>query len=380
MNFRDLSLNAQTLAALDSLNFFEPTEVQIKTIPLLLSGEELIVRSQTGTGKTAAFGIALIEQIIADKKKKGLVLAPTRELAIQITKDLRAIATNHKLRIYAIYGGDDIGRQFRVLKTGYDIIVATPGRLLDHVERRTISLPSFNLIVLDEADRMLDMGFRDDINTILSRVNSHRQMMLFSATMNREINQMAEQYMQNATFIELGELEKRDSIEENQIRLARREKFDKLKAILSGEPESRIIIFVSTQKAAEFVGYKLMDDGIKTDFLHGGMRQPKRERIVRDFSEGRFRILVATDVASRGLHIEDVAHIINYDEAKDKETHLHRVGRTGRMGKKGKATTFIETDPLPKQSFGRRGGGGRGGGGGRRFPRQQQRGGYRTRF
>ncbi len=351
MKFSDMSLNEKTLAALDSLNFFEPTEVQIKTIPLLLSGDELIVRSQTGTGKTAAFGIAIIEQIIADKNKKGLILAPTRELAIQITKDLRAISTNHYLRIYAIYGGDDIGRQFRVLKNGYDIIVATPGRLLDHVQRKTIDLPKFNLVVLDEADRMLDMGFREDISNILSRVSSHRQMMLFSATISHEIQDIAEEYMQSPTLIEVGDAERKNSIEQNMIRLTRREKFDKLKEIIHSEPDSRIIVFVATQRVAEYIGGKLMDQKIKCNYLHGGMRQAKRERIMRDFSEGRFRILVATDVAARGLHIEDVAHIINYDEARDKETHLHRIGRTGRMGKTGKATTFVETDQVQRQPF-----------------------------
>src|SRR3989338_6327323 len=204
MKFKDMNLSKPTLSALDSLNFFEPTEVQQQTIPLLLNGQELIVRSQTGTGKTAAFGIALIEQIIADKKRKGLILAPTRELAIQITKDLRALGINHGIRVYAIYGGDSIHQQIGVLRKGFDIVVATPGRLLDHFKRGTINLSNFSVIVLDEADRMLDMGFRDDLNLILNNVSKVRQLMLFSATVDSGIQKIARTYMSNPSLVEVG--------------------------------------------------------------------------------------------------------------------------------------------------------------------------------
>ncbi|MDO8428876.1 MAG: DEAD/DEAH box helicase [Candidatus Diapherotrites archaeon] len=368
MKFKDMNLSKPTLSALDSLNFFEPTEVQAQTIPLLLNGEELIVRSQTGTGKTAAFGIALIEQVIADKKRKGLVLAPTRELAIQITKDLRAIGINHGIRVYAVYGGDSIHQQIGVLRKGFDIVVATPGRLLDHSKRGTINLSHFSVIVLDEADRMLDMGFRDDLNLILGSVSKVRQLMLFSATVDSGIQKIARTYMSNPSLVQVGDQVKVENTEEIMIKLNRREKFDALTKILHQEPESRTIIFVSTKKSAEYLTQKLYESHVKAQYLHGGLVQNKRERIVRNFSEGAFRILIATDVASRGLHIEDVAHIINYDEARDPETHLHRIGRTGRMGAKGKATTFIELDKLPERNFSR---GGRGFSRGRSFSRNQ---------
>jgi len=344
MKFADMSLHGKTLAALDTMNFVETTPVQTETIPLVLCGEDVMVRSQTGTGKTAAFGIGIIEQMAAQKHKKGLILVPTRELALQITKELRAIAFNHRFRIYAIYGGDDINRQFGLLERGFEMIVATPGRLLDHFQRKTMDLSHFNIVVLDEADRMLDMGFREDIDNILANVSKTRQTMLFSATLNRDIQIIAEKYMKNPVIVEIGDIEKARGIEEQTITLTRSEKFRKLMDIIRQEPGSRILIFVSTQRAAEFIGRRLYENNVRSNYLHGGMRQQKRERIMRDFSEGRFRILVATDVASRGLHVEDIAHVVNYDEAGDKDTHLHRIGRTGRMGKTGKATTFVETD------------------------------------
>ena len=345
MKFSDMHLDSRTISALDSMNFVEPTEVQEKSLTPILAGEDVMVRSQTGTGKTAAFGIGLVEQIAASKgAKKGLVLAPTRELALQITKELRSIAAGHKFRVYAVYGGEEIGRQLALIARGFEIIVATPGRLIDHYKRKTLDLSVFNIVVRDEADRMLDMGFREDISKIMSAVNETRQTMLFSATLDRSVLDISRRYLQSPLLIELGEVGKKDDISEDVIKLPRREKFFKLTEILHQEPSSRVLIFVATQGATEYVGRKLRDQNISSDFLHGGMRQQKRERIMRDFHEGRFRVLVATDVASRGLHVDDVAHVINYDEARDSDTHLHRIGRTGRMGKKGKATTFIETD------------------------------------
>ncbi|MFH1779705.1 MAG: DEAD/DEAH box helicase [Candidatus Micrarchaeota archaeon] len=344
MKFSDLKLNSKTISALDSMNFIQPTEVQEKTLSLILKGEDVMVRSQTGTGKTAAFGIGLVEQITASKNKKGLVIAPTRELALQITKELRAIGINHQIRVYAIYGGEEIARQLSLLRKGFEIIVATPGRLLDHFERRTINLSMFNIVVLDEADRMLDMGFRDDMEKIMKNVNPTRQTMLFSATLTRDIINLARNYLKSPIMIEVGDLMKAVGIEEETIKTTRKEKFAKLKEILKQEPGARILIFVATQRSTEYVGKKLYQNNISSNYLHGGMRQSKREKIVRDFSEGRFKVLVATDVAARGLHVDNITRVINYDEARDKDTHLHRIGRTGRMGKKGKATTFVETD------------------------------------
>ena len=357
MKFSEMKISSRTVDALTGMNYIEATEVQEKTIPVVIQGNEVIVRSQTGTGKTAAFGIGLIEQIVNDRNKKALILAPTRELAIQITKELRALSSNHRIRVFVEYGGEDIGRQLQLISKGYEIIVATPGRLLDHFRRKTIDLSLFNLIVLDEADRMLDMGFQVDIYTILDNVNLARQIMLFSATINNEIKKIANNFMREPTIIEAGPSEKVASIEEQVIKLERSAKFSKLQEILHQEPVSRVIVFVATKRAAEYVGKKLYEYRMSANYLHGDMRQQKRERVMRDFREGRFRILVATDVAARGLHVEEISHIINYDQANDSDTHTHRIGRTGRMGKKGKAITFIETDGFtrrPMQRYGNR--------------------------
>jgi ATP-dependent RNA helicase DeaD len=344
MKFKEMGVNDRTIAALESMGYVDATEVQEKSIPLILQGEELVVRSQTGTGKTAAFGIGIIDIIATDKTKKALVLAPTRELALQITKELRAIAKNQHMNIFAVYGGQDIHGQERLIRQGFEIIIATPGRLLDHYKRGNLELSEFNLVVLDEADRMLDMGFKEDIDSILDKVNEQRQMMLFSATIDNRVKVIANSYMNAPVLVEAGSEGKVETIEEETVHLTRAEKYRKLREILSSGITTRTIIFVSTQRCAEYLCNRLNEDGINAKDLHGGKSQNQRERVMHAFKEGKFHILVATDVASRGLHIEDISHIINYDVANDPETHTHRIGRTGRMGKEGRAITFIETD------------------------------------
>jgi ATP-dependent RNA helicase DeaD len=359
MKFKEMTISSRTISALDEMGYVDATEVQEKSIPLILQGEDIIVRSQTGTGKTAAFGIGLIELLAKDKGKKSLILAPTRELALQITKELRSLSTNHRMHIFAIYGGTGMGGQIALLRKGFDILVATPGRLLDHIERGNLRLDSTNIIVLDEADRMLDIGFKPDIDRILSMANPERQVLLFSATVDGRIKSIAREYMNEPELIEIGPVGKAVKIEETYIKLTRAEKLQKLKDILSQEPNSRTIVFVGSKRDVEFVCYNLNRNNIEAQYLHGGKSQTQRERVVRGFQEGRFRILIATDVAARGLHIDDVNHVINYDKADSEETHTHRIGRTGRMGSTGRATTFVELDPLPPKQFGR--------GGGRRF-------------
>jgi ATP-dependent RNA helicase DeaD len=355
MRFSDMSLDRRTTSALEEMGYVDATEVQEKTVPLILQGESVVVRSQTGTGKTAAFGVGLIEIITKDRSRKGLVLAPTRELAVQIANELRSIAKNHRMGIYAIYGGAGMGSQIAHLRRGFDIVVATPGRLLDHVHQGTIHLSSVNCVVLDEADRMLDMGFKPDIDRILRAVNPQRQMMMFSATLEPEIRRLIENYMTCPETIEIGPKGKVASIGEEFISLSRAEKLDRLKHILVSEPVSRSIVFVASKRGVEAICRQLNQHGIEAKYLHGGKSQTQRERTVREFQEGRFRILIATDVAARGLHVEDVSHVINYDQADSHEMHTHRIGRTGRMGKAGRAITFVETDPLPKMPRGRRG-------------------------
>ncbi|MDD5340002.1 MAG: DEAD/DEAH box helicase [Candidatus ainarchaeum sp.] len=353
MKFKDLSISARTIAALEEMGYSDATEVQEKTIPLILQGEDLMVRSQTGTGKTAAFGVGLIDVISRDRGRKALILAPTRELAAQITSELRSIAKHHRLEIFAVYGGTGMGRQTVLLRRGFDILVATPGRLLDHLQQGNARLESVNCVVLDEADRMLDMGFKPDIDRILGRIGRDRQVLLFSATFDPPIVAIANSYLSSPQSIEVGPVGKVEKIDEEFIRLSRAQKLDKLKEILKREPMSRTLVFVGSKRAVEGVCKKLNADGIDAQFIHGGRSQNQRERAVRGFQEGSFRILVATDVAARGLHIDDISHVINYDQADSTDMHTHRIGRTGRMGKGGKAITFVETDPLPKVQRGR---------------------------
>jgi len=364
VKFKDMSISQRTLSALGEMGYEDATEVQEKSIPLLLQGEDIIVRSQTGTGKTAAFGIGLIEIVAKDRTKKGLILAPTRELALQITKELRSIAQNHSLHIFAVYGGAGMGGQVASLRRGFDILIATPGRLLDHVRRGSLKLGYTNIIVLDEADRMLDIGFKRDIDHIMGMTNRERQVLLFSATIDSRIREISSEYMAMPSLIEVGPVGKVEQIEEEFISLTRAEKILRLKEILLREPTSRTIVFAASKRGVEKVCKQLNEHRIEARFLHGGKSQSQRERAVRDFKEGRFRILIATDVAARGLHVDDVSHVINYDQADSPDTHTHRIGRTARMGGKGKATTFVETDPLPPKKHGR-GRPARGGFGGR---------------
>ncbi len=363
-----MSISPKTNAALNEMGYVEATEVQQKAIPLMLQGTDIIVRSQTGTGKTAAFGIGLIEIIAKDKTKKGLILAPTRELALQITKELRSIASNQHMHIVAIYGGQGMGGQISLLQRGANILVATPGRLLDHASRGTVKLGEYSIRVLDEADRMLDIGFKADIDHIMSKVSHEKQVLLFSATIDGRIKSITREYMNEPELIEAGEVGRVGQIEESFIKLTRAEKLAKLREILASEPTSRTIVFVRSKRDVEYVCHNLNRSNIEAQYLHGGKSQTQRERVVREFKEGRFRILIATDVAARGLHVDDVNHVINYDKADTEETHTHRIGRTGRMGSTGKATTFVELDPLPVKPFRR------GGGFGSRGPREQRYG------
>jgi len=344
-----MGLSPKTLHALSSLRFEKATEVQEKVIPAILSGKNVMVRSQTGTGKTAAFGITAVERLAGHKNGKVLVLSPTRELAIQICKELRLIASFYRMRILVVYGGHGIGIEIGELKKGVDILVATPGRLLDLSERKAVDLKSFDFVVLDEADRMLDMGFINDIDRIMKKVGRDRMTHLFSATLDERVHDIASKYISNPEIIEIGSYEPVPEIEEESVYITRRKKFAKLKEILLSNPKEKAVVFCSTKRGVDFVWKKLNDQGINAGCLHGDVRQSRRTSTMNAFKRGRFRILVATDVAARGIHVEDVGLIINYDEAVDAETHTHRIGRTGRMGKKGKAITFVEIPDEEKE-------------------------------
>ncbi len=337
-----MGLSPKTLHALGSLRYTEATEVQEKVIPAILSGKNVMVRSQTGTGKTAAFGIAMVERLVNYKNRKALILSPTRELAMQICTEIRLIASFYRMRILVAYGGQPISRQISELRRGVTILVATPGRLLDLSKRGEVNIGEFDFIVLDEADRMLDMGFVEDIDRIMSRVSKPNMTHLFSATLDERVHGIASRYITNPEIIEIGSQETLPEIEEQSIYITRRKKFGKLKDILLSNPQEKVIVFGATKRIVDFLWRKLNDQGIDAGSLHGDMNQAKRTRTMDSFKKGRVRILVATDVAARGIHVENIGIIVNYDEATDAETHLHRIGRTGRMGKKGKAITFLE--------------------------------------
>ncbi|MDD5336993.1 MAG: DEAD/DEAH box helicase [Candidatus ainarchaeum sp.] len=349
-----MGLSDKTLQGITSFGFTTPTEVQEKAVPIMMAGKEIIARSKTGSGKTLAFGIGLYELLAAQKARKALILAPVRELAIQIMNELRELGKFHRYRIVCVYGGQNIDRQIRLLYNGVEILVATPGRLLDLFERGALDLNDYDHVVLDEADKMFEMGFAEDVERILSNTSYARKVYLFSATISDDIHRLAAKYMKNPEILEVGEQEKPPQIAEEKIDIDRPEKFPKLIEIIKSQkgsdPKGKILIFVATQRAAEFIGKRLREQGINAAYMHGDVTQFRREKIMDAFKTGASDILVATDIAARGMHIEDIALVVNYDEAIDSLTHLHRIGRTGRMGAEGKAITFVEKNPYFRKS------------------------------
>ncbi len=342
MEFKDLGLDERTLAALSRLGYTAPTEVQEKAIPEIIAGHNLIVRSQTGTGKTAAFGIGLIERISSGKSRKGLILAPTRELALQVCKELRSIGEGHGLKVFAVFGGQSINVQIRDLKDGADIIVATPGRLLDLNRRRVVDISKFDAVVLDEADHILDLGFQDEMTDILTRLPEERIMLLLSATIDESILNIASKYIPRSKTIEIGEIEVVSTIKEEHVEITKREKFKQLIDVLNSHKGMKTLIFMETKRGTAWLHDRLEMRGFKDiGMLQGDLSQARRNAVLNKFKDGHIAILIATNVAARGLHIEDVGLIINYDKAESEETHLHRVGRTGRMGAEGKVVNFI---------------------------------------
>jgi len=341
MGFSKLGVSPRTAEALRQIGVQVPTDVQVSTIPVLMKGSDLVIRSQTGTGKTLAFAIAIIERISSGKANGAIIIAPTRELASQIVNDIKPIANAHGMRYAIVYGGHGYEGQIRALRDHPSIVVGTPGRLIDLQKRNAIDLSKYDIVVLDEGDRMLDMGFQKDMEYVFSKVPEKRQTLMLSATIGRKESSLIERYMNVPEYVEMGEMKKPEQIEEEEIRISRSEKLGKLLDILRDE-HGKVLVFAATRHLVQSVFRKLKDKHVMAGELHGGMSQPARERVVMGFKKGNVRVLVATDVAARGLHVDDVALVINYDIARDAETHLHRIGRTGRMGKAGKAITFVE--------------------------------------
>jgi ATP-dependent RNA helicase DeaD len=349
--FAEFGLGQDVIQAVSEMGFEEATPIQSKAIPVALEGRDMIGQAQTGTGKTAAFGIPLINKIPASEDRiVALIMAPTRELAIQVAEEIEKLGRFKGLRSLAIYGGQDISRQIRSLKRKPQIIIGTPGRLLDHINRKTIRLDDVRTVVLDEADEMLDMGFMDDIQSILKLVPEERQTLLFSATMPANIQKLAQQFLRNPEHISV--IPKQVSaplIQQFYIEVQERMKFDGLCRLLDMEPPELAIIFGRTKRRVAELSEALSKRGYAADGLHGDLSQNQRDAVMRKFRDGSIDVLVATDVAARGLDVSGVTHVINFDLPQDPESYVHRIGRTGRAGKEGTSWTFVtprETDHL----------------------------------
>ena len=341
--FKDLQVSDDILASLERMGFEEATPIQRETIPHALAGKDVIGQAQTGTGKTAAFGIPMIEQFKSQEKKiQGLVVAPTRELAIQVAEEINRIGRNKRIRALAVFGGQQMGRQIRALREGPQIVVATPGRLLDHLRRRTIRTDDIKVVVLDEADEMLNMGFIDDIKAILRSVPKERQTLLFSATMPREIREIATTLMDKPEEIKVKAREMTvENTEQYFMEVNENRKFNTLTNHLDIEAPELAIVFARTKRRVDEIAEGLQIRGFRAEGIHGDLTQGKRMSVLNKFKHGRVEILVATDVAARGLDISGVTHVYNFDIPQDPESYVHRIGRTGRAGKMGEALSFV---------------------------------------
>jgi ATP-dependent RNA helicase DeaD len=345
IDFEELGFTPGILKAIQELGFEQPMPVQEKVIPLMLSEEgDIIALAQTGTGKTAAFGLPLVQTTDTESNTtQALILCPTRELCMQITGDLTDYARyTGKLRILAVYGGASIDNQIRELKKGVHIIVATPGRLIDLIGRRAAKLYAVKTVILDEADEMLNMGFLDSINEILDEVPAGRRTLLFSATMSTEIAGIARRYMENPKEITIGTKNaSAENVTHGYYLVQAKDKYKVLKRIADSEPDIYGIVFCRTRKETQEIASKLIEDGYNADALHGDLSQVQRDTVMQKFRVRNLQLLVATDVAARGLDVDDLTHIINYTLPDDNEVYTHRSGRTGRAGKKGISISLI---------------------------------------
>lgn len=340
--FTDFKIDTQIIKAIHDMGFEEPSPIQEACIPTVLGGKDTIGQAQTGTGKTAAFGIPIVEKVTLEPKIQALILTPTRELAIQVSGELQKISKYKKVKTLPIYGGQFIGHQIRALHQGVHVIVGTPGRILDHIRRKTIKLQDVKMLVLDEADEMLDMGFIEDIEAILKVVNKERQTLLFSATMPPEIKRLSKRYMHDPTVIATNQSKVTAPLI-NQIyyKVLERNKLESLCRIIDSQEVDLGIIFCRTKKGVDELSEALQSRGYLTDGLHGDLSQQQRDKVMKAFRETSIEFLIATDVAARGIDVENVSHVINYDIPQDPESYVHRIGRTGRAGRHGLAITLV---------------------------------------
>ena len=344
IRFEELNLDTRILRAVEEMGFEEASPIQAKAIPVVMEGKDIIGQAQTGTGKTAAFGIPLLQKIDPkDKHLQAVVLCPTRELAIQVSDEIRALAKfMHGIKVLPIYGGQNITHQIKALKSGIQIVIGTPGRVMDHMRRRTLKVETVKMIVLDEADEMLNMGFREDIETILKEMSEDRQTVLFSATMPKPIMEIAREYQKDAQIIKVIKKELTvPKIEQYYYEVKAKNKGEVLTRLLDMYSPKLSLVFCNTKKGVDELVDKLQGRGYFAEGLHGDMKQQQRDRVMKKFREGKTEILVATDVAARGIDVDDVEAVFNYDLPQEDEYYVHRIGRTGRAGRTGRSFTFV---------------------------------------
>jgi ATP-dependent RNA helicase DeaD len=342
MDFETLAFKPETKRAIRNLGWTQPTPIQARVIPVMMAGQDVVGQAQTGSGKTGAYAIPLVERLDARiRTLQGLVLVPTRELAIQVTDEIRGLGREAGFRAVTLFGGQSIERQFSELRRNPHIAVATPGRLLDHLQRGTVRLGEATIVILDEGDRMLDMGFLPDVSRILSQTPTNRQTALFSATMPTAIHAIAKQQMRNPVWVNItAPTPTVETVEQFYLEVAEEDKVKALRRLLHKEEIDSALVFRRTKHRADRLAKALSRDQ-RVGVLHGGMRQGARLQALREFEERRTPLLIATNVASRGLDLPEISHVINFDMPEDVETYIHRVGRTARMGRAGTAITFV---------------------------------------
>ena len=343
LRFEDMNISNEICRAVLDMGFEEATPIQSQAIPVILEGKDIIGQSQTGTGKTAAFGIPLLERINPENRRlQALILCPTRELAIQVSEEFRKLLKyKDNIRVLPIYGGQPIDRQIAALRKGTQVVIGTPGRVMDHMRRRTIKAETVQMMVLDEADEMLDMGFREDIETILVKIPEEHQTLLFSATLSPEILDITKRFQRNPEFIKIVRKELTvPNIEQYYFDVKEKTKLDALCRIIDVYDPKLAMVFCNTKKRVDDLVEMLQGRGYFAEGLHGDLKQAQRDKVMQKFRNGTIEILVATDVAARGIDVDDIDVVFNYDVPQDEEYYVHRIGRTGRAGKAGKAFTF----------------------------------------
>jgi len=344
IKFEELNLSENIKKALNEIGYIETTPIQSQTIPHILAGRDIIGQSQTGTGKTAAYGLPMLQNIdVTSKKVQAIVLCPTRELSVQVTEELRKFNKYQEgIKCLAIYGGQSIERQILSLKKGVQIIVGTPGRVMDHMRKKTLKLDNVKMVVLDEADEMLNMGFEEDIETILKDITEERQTILFSATMSKEILNVAKKYLKNPINVKVKSKELTvENIEQTIIELKASMKDEAVMRLIDMYVPRKAIVFCNTKKKVDALIDILKSKAYSAEAIHSDIKQIQRDRIIKSLKDGTIKILVATDVAARGIDVKDLDLVINYDIPQEEEYYVHRIGRTGRNGEVGKAFTFV---------------------------------------